>query len=286
LVFYIDEVGTGDLNKPSLKAHPWFVLGALGIRDVNRISLCQSIVQAKTETFGPSWQSAPWNDYEIKGRYLAAAKRRLGQGKPALNPIGYQHLTTAKLETLLDALFKMFRMFTPTLYAIGVDKNKHIAVPRSGKPYDPVAVGYAFLQQRLAGLVEHTSQSNEGALMLADEQSHHESLFRRHEVQSVRTGFQIHTASPPNVAVIIAKPVWIDMHEMTIDREIAQLTDFMLYAVSMGMIQKNWAYPWLEQLGPHFARHWGKGRGIGAVWNAGITIYPKTYYPKVPWAQV
>ena len=286
LVFYIDEVGTGNLGDKSLKEHPWFILGALGIRDVHRQGLAQAIQEAKDEAFGIIWRRKPWENTEIKGRYLAAAKRRLDQGKPALNPSGYYSLTAYKLEGLLDTLFKIFRTFTPVLYAIGIDKEKHLAVQRRGDPYDPIAIAYAFLQQRLAALVEHTSQASEGALMLADEQSHHETLFRKGEVRAVRNGFQARWLGKPNVAVIIAKPVWIDKDEMVLDREIAQLTDFMLYAVSLGMIGKAWTHPWLEQLGPHFARHWGKGRRLGAVWNAGITIYPRPYYPLIQWAQV
>jgi hypothetical protein len=286
LVFYIDEVGTGNLKYKALKEHPWFILGALGIRDVYRQGLANALQGAKDEAFGTIWRRKPWDNTEIKGRHLAAAKRRLDQGKKVLAPSGYYGLSNYKLENLQDALFKILRTFTPVLYAIGIDKNKHLTVQRRGDPYNPIAIAYAFLQQRLAALVEHTSQASEGALMLADEQSHHENLFRKGEVRDVRNGFQARWLGKPNVAVIIAKPVWIDKHEMVIDREIAQLTDFMLYAVSLGMIGKNWNHPWLEQLGPHFARHWGKGRRLGAVWNAGITIYPPSYYPRIPWTQV
>ena len=285
LVFYVDEVGIGNLDAASLAEHPWFILGALGIRDVNRQSLADDIRGIKDEAFGSAWQRNPWGDTEIKGRYLAAAKRRLNHGKPPLKPSGYRGLTTDKLESFVNGLFKIFRIFSPVLYAIGVDKNKHLTYPRRAAPYDPIAITYAFLQQRLTALVEHTSHASEGALMLADEQRHHESLFRKGDIQAVRKGFQAGWHGQPNVAVIIAKPVWIDEDEMVIDREIGQLTDFMLYAVSLGMIEKNWTYPWLEQLAPHFARHWGRGRNLGAVWNAGITIYPPSYYPRIPWAQ-
>lgn len=285
LVFYVDEVGTGNLGAASLAEHPWFILGALGIRDVNRQSLADDIRKTKDEAFGSAWQDKAWYDTEIKGRYLSAAKRRLSQGKSPLKPSGYGGLTTDKLESLLGSLFKIFRTFSPVLYAIGVDKNKHLTHTRRGAPYDPIAIAYAFLQQRLAALIEHTSHASEGALMLADQQRHHESLFWKGDIQAVRKGFQVGWRGQPNVSVIITKPVWIDEDEMVIDREIGQLTDFMLYAVNLGMIQKNWTHPWLEQLAPHFARHWGRGRRLGAVWNAGITIYPRSYYPRIPWAQ-
>jgi hypothetical protein len=286
LVFYVDEVGVGHLGNAAVAEHPWFILGAVGIRDVNRQSLAQAIRDIKGEAFGDSWRTGNWGDTEIKGRYLAHATQRLDRGMLALKPAGYRGLTSTQLKELVDALFRIFRTFSPLLYAIGVDKRRHLATRRAGTPYDPVAIAYAFLQQRLAALVEPTSNAEEGALILADEQSHHETLFRKGQVQAVRRGFRARMFKPPDIAAIIAKPVWIDPDEMVIDREVSQLVDFMLYAVMRGMRDGDWNHPWLERLGPHFARHWGSGRKIGAVWNAGITIYPLPYYRKVRWAQI
>jgi hypothetical protein len=286
LLFYVDEVGVGKMNDASLRTHPWFVLGALGIRDTNRKGVASAIRDLKKSVFGTNWQSRSWKETEIKGSYIAEANNRLLSGRPPLRPIGYNGLTSAKLEQLLHGMFSIFRAFTPVLYAIGIDKVQHLQAPRSGPPFDPVAIAYAFLQQRLASLTAHTTNSIEPALIVADEQSHHESLFRKGEIRSVRNQFQQQLPQPPNIASIIAKPVWIDTTEMVDDKEITQLTDFVSYAVYQGMARQQWSHNWLERLGPHFARHWGTGRRIGAVWNAGITIYPRQRYPRVAWAKV
>lgn len=284
LIFYIDEVGNGNLGPKSMVAHPWFVLGALGIGDVNRRSLAQALCDTKSAIFGTTWQTHPWEETEIKGRYLARTAARLSASKTPLHPNGYRTLTGTKLSELLSSLFRIYRTFSPVLYAIGIDKQRHNA--RTGAAYDPVAIAYAYLQQRLCGLADHTSHGEEGMLMLADEQRQHESLFRGGQIRSVRSSLQSAMHRTPDIGNIIAKPVWIDSDEMVVDREITQLVDFMLYAVSLGMIQGSWTHPWLENLGPHFARHWGRGKYIGAVWNAGITIYPRPYYRRIPWAQV
>ena len=187
---------------------------------------------------------------------------------------------------ILDCIWKIFRTFNPVLYAIGIDKNKHLSVRGTRTCYDPVAIAYAYLQQRLASLSEHTTIAVEPMLILADEQIEHEHLFRTGQVSDVRKNLQRAMHKAPDINNIIAKPVWIDSEEMEIDREIIQIVDLMLYSVRYGMLEGNWTHPWLVNMGPHFARHWGNGRGIGAVWNAGITMYPRPYYRKIFWANV
>jgi len=284
LIFYVDEVGNGNLGTNSIAEHPWFILGAMGIRDVNRRSIAKALGVIKQQYFGPVQQTQTWGNTEIKGRYLAQAAKRLSNGKPPLKPIGYQTLTSDSLDRLVDSLFRLYRTFSPVLYAIGVDKQRHLSIPRR-VTYDPIAIAYAYLQQRLAMLVEHTSSGEEGILMLADEQKEHENLFRNGQVSSVRQNLQARMHKAPDIGAIIAKPVWIDSDEMVVDREVAQLADFMLYSVRYGMVEGNWYHPWLEKLGPHFARHWGANKTIGAVWNAGITIYPRIYYRRIQWAE-
>ena len=290
LLFYVDEVGNGgkgSLEPRSLEAHPWFILGALGIKDVNRQSAANAIRQLKTKVFGRRWESEPWNDTEIKGSYVARAARRIADGKVVLSPPGYRGLTSDSLDDLIDGIYKLFRRFRPLLYVIGIDKHRHKNILRTGDPFDPVAISYAFLQQRLIALVEQTSDSSEGALILADEERSHESIFRKGEVRRARMEFQRKFPKMQKLSAIIEKPVWVDTEEMIVDKEILQLTDFMLYAVSQAIREQLWDDESLERLGPYFARHWGPGRKIGAVWNAGITIYPRPHrYPTVRWAQI
>jgi len=283
VLFYVDEFGDGGLGPKSVAAHPWFILGAAGIRDINRKSIANTIREIKGTVFGPKWTSKPWKDTEIKGRYVAHALDEITKGRTPKKPKGYIGLTKGAIDELIDSLWKVYNTFHPTLYAIGVDKQKELSVPRTVY-YNPIAIAYAYLQQRLSALSQHSTNGEEPMLILADEQKEHEKLFRSGQVNIVRRTLQRGMPNIPDIHNIIAKPVWIDSDEMEIDREITQLVDLMLYSVSRGMLHGDWAHSWLENLGSHFARHWGKAKGLGAIWNAGITIYPRSYYRRGTWA--
>ena len=125
IVFYIDEVGNEPLTPASVAAHPFFVLGAMGIMDTSRVSLCEHLRRIKSRFFR-GWENARWEDFELKGRYLNSAIRRLQRGGRALDPCGYQGLSLARCNELVQTLFHAWDKFRPVFYFIAVDKSAHL----------------------------------------------------------------------------------------------------------------------------------------------------------------
>jgi hypothetical protein len=293
LVFYVDEVGNERLDKPSLAAHPWFVLGAMAIKETARLSLKAQLCAVK-DRFLPGWQHEDWANSEIKGRYLAQAERRIERGKPPLTPPGYRRLhrhrgtglgrqldaaaTERRLHGLVDAIFNALHGFRPVFYFVAVDKGR--LIERYGSAaWSPIATAYAYLQMRAALLVEFVFGSDEGGVFIADEQATHESAFRKGEVRKLRDFLLTRVDHPPNMEVILDKPIWLQRGQLAADRETGQLLDVALYTVAAAAQDNQWASnPWLDRLLPYIARHWTTGE----IWDAGITILPRPrIWPRV-----
>lgn len=286
LVFYVDEVGNERLDEASLVAHPWFVLGAMGIKETARLSLKAQVCAIK-DRFLAGWRGEEWAETEIKGRYLAQAKRRIEYGKPPLAPRGYHRLcryrgtgagrrldvpaTEKRLRGFVDAIFNTLHGFRPVFYFIAVDKVA-LVQQHGSAAWSPIAIAYAYLQMRAALLVEFVFGSDEGGVFIADEQATHESAFRKGEVRKLRDFLLTRVDHPPNMEVILEKPIWLQRGELTADREVGQLVDVALYTVAAAAQTNQWALnPWLDRLLPYIARHWTTGE----TWDGGITIFPR-----------
>src|SRR6266705_529787 len=233
LLFYLDEFGEGAMKRERVRnrwvldphVSQWFVLAAVGIAETSRNDLAANIVQIKDRYFS-KWRDFPWKDSEIKGRYLHNAMTRLAaRRRPSQN--GYRTLTLSRAQRLCADLNRLFLKFRPIIYAVAVDKR---ALARRPQPWEPVAVAYSFLQQRLAFLVDEVFGDAEGALMVADDQQSHEKLFRSGKMLATR--LQITGALPrqPNFDLVLDRPVWIDPNLHPLDREILQLPDVVCYA--------------------------------------------------------
>lgn len=134
---------------------------------------------------------------------------------------------------------------------------------------------YTYLQQRLSLLVEQV-YGRTGVLMIADEQTAHESLFRQGTVHKVRTHMTSRgrMSRPPNFNLILDKPIWIDPELNVLDREIIQLADIVAYS-SARLVQTNSVPtdPWFiwPQIADCLSVHWTSG----CIGKAGFTIYPE-----------
>jgi hypothetical protein len=277
LIFYLDEFGDGCLKRSrqgnrwvlAANVSQWFVLGAVGIAETSRRDLAEDIIEIKDKYF-PGWTTNPWKDTEIKGRFLSNAHARRSGGKPP-SKAGYRHLTLVQVTKLCEDLSRLFMKFRPTVYVVAVDKAR---LAKHASPYKPEGVAYAFLQQRLALVVDEVYGDAEGALMVADEQQSHEKMFRSGEMLAIRT--QVTTGLPrqPNFDLILDRPVWINPDLHRFDREILQLSDIVCYSV--GAMLGAWAVPttvaclWKE-ISACLATHWTTGR----VPDGGISIYPR-----------
>jgi hypothetical protein len=236
--------------------------------------LAENILQIK-DRYLPTWRQSEWKDSEIKGRHLHNAVRSLAAGKLPSQK-GYRNLTARGADELCSELSRLFLKFRPIVYAVVIDKATHA---RKNQPYEPEGLAYAFLQQRLALLVDDVYGDAEGALMLADEQQAHEALFRSGRMLQLRT--QITTGLPrqPNFDLVLDRPVWIDSKLHPLDREILQLPDIVCYGVAelirSGTVPAGQAHMWPE-VKTCFAYHFKSG----AIPDAGLAIYPRpSNYP-------
>jgi hypothetical protein len=285
LLFYLDEFGEGSMKRQRVNHRwvldpavaPWFILAGVGIAETMRKDLAEDILEIKDKFF-PGWKANPWKDTEIKGRYLHQAVTMTAAGRVPWQA-GYQHLTAARARSLCRELARLFRRFRPIVYAVAIDKARHV---RHNAPREPEAIAYAFLEQRLALLVDDVYGDTEGALMIADDQQSHEKLFRSGRMLQVRT--QITTGLPrqPNFDLVLDRPVWIDPQLHPLDREILQLPDIVCYGVAellrTGARPAGDAHMW-EQVVPCFAYHFTTGE----VPDAGVSIYPRPQqgYPQL-----
>lgn len=268
-LFYIDEFGNGDLSAASLKAHPWSVLCAISVADTTRLSLANHMIKLK-DRFFPGWNNSDWHRSEIKGRYLRRTLKQLTAGKAVTTPPGYSGMTLNAVNALTKEIGLTFHKFRPTIYAVAVNKVE-ITKRHGVKAHDPVAFGYVYLQQRASMLIHDVHGSDEGVLLVADEQRGHERLFSDGTVERVRRALAATVVRQADFRLIFDKPLWVNKGELPADREIIQLADVATYLISRAVQMGDWTDPWLrEWILPNVARHWG----TGDYWNAGITIIP------------
>jgi hypothetical protein len=286
LLFYIDEYGDTELTRQransslpwALKpgSSEWFVLSAVGIPETSRLDFARRIQEVKATHFPKDFPSGPWKNTEIKGRFLRMAGDRLQRGKYPLNPLGYRALSsTDKLERLCADLARLWPRFRPLVYVVAIDKKKLIQRTRNRRLH-PLGIAYTYLQQRLSLLVAQVYGQTEGVLMIADEQSAHESFFRQGQVHKVRTHLtdRGRMTRPPDFNLILDKPIWINPDLNVMDREIIQLADITAYSAAR-LIQSNAvpAEPWFfwQQIAACLSVHWTSG----CIEGGGLTIYPK-----------
>lgn len=291
LLFYIDEYGDTEIQRQratqavpwSLKpgASEWFVLSAVGIPETSRLDLARRIREVKACHFLKDFPDGPWKDTEIKGRFLRMAADRLQKGKTPLTPLGYRSLSSQKkLEAMCRDLGLVWHRFRPLIYVVAIDKNKLIQRSRNTR-FHPLGIAYTYLQQRLSLLVAQVYGQSEGVLMIADEQTAHESLFRQGQVHKVRKAMTAkgRLTIPPDFDLILDKPIWINPDLNVMDREIIQLADITAYSAARLVRSRNVpAEPWFfwQGISSRLSVHWSNGR----IEGGGFTIYPKpTPYP-------
>jgi hypothetical protein len=284
-LFYVDEFGddsmalaSGDAVAPKLKqgVSEWFILSAVGIPSHSRLIVADQLIALKDHHFR-GWQNRPWCDTEIKGRHLKQAAVRLDAGKPALRPEGFKKLDKHGAQSLCDDLGWMIRKYRPIIYVIAVNKQEMLD---TGKNLPPVAVAYAYLQQRLALLVEHVLGPSEGVVIVADEQSGHERDFRAGRFHTVRKALANGLTTQPKFDLLLDKPVWVNAELSSVDREILQLADIVAFEAGetclTGMTPTAHYCLW-EHIATCLALNWRTHRVTGG----GFTIYPRPgSYPK------
>lgn len=278
LLFYADEYGdhsmltSGDPGSVALKAgtSEHFILSAVGVRDTSRKPLAEALFEIKKKHFGAAIGSQPWGDTEINGRHLFRASRSTANGKILEHPKGYAALdSTSKVDALVYDLGLVFATYRPLVFVTAVDK---LALLSRGLERHPLGAAYAYINQRVSLAMERL-YAGDAAIIVADQQTQHESYFRSGKMHEARRSLSDGLAVAPNFNLVLDKPLWVDTDLSSWDREIIQLADIVAYTAAECMKRKEApgeaCYMW-EWIKPCLAIHWTKG----TVRGAGFAVHP------------
>lgn len=291
LIFYIDECGdhalltdphdpTGTTLKSGVS--PYFVLAAVGIRDSSRKPLAEALFEIKAHHLGPVVGTSAWAESEIKGRYLARVTHSVSKGHRLMNPEAYRALRTQpQVDAFVRDLGMLFAKYRPLIFTIVVDKQDLLRVRQLGRSMEePLGAAYTYLQQRVALTMERL-HAGEGALLVADQQTQHETFFRSGNLNKVRDRMTEPLPMKPNFKLVLDKPLWVDTELSTWDREIIQLADIAAYAATECMLRGTApvepCYLW-SVIRPNLAAQWTTGHAQAG----GFAIYPsRAPYPRI-----
>lgn len=280
LIFYIDEFGDDSMRLkedstdcPQLKdgVSEWFVLSAVGIRDSSRKPLAEALFEIKARHFGPEVALQPWAESEIKGRFLFRASRSAAAGKTLASPAAYSALDSPdKVAALVNDIGLLILKYRPLIFSVAVDKNALLARSRHEPP---LGAAYTYLQQRVALTMEKL-HAGEAAILVADQQTQHETFFRSGKMNEVRDRMTSPLPIKPNYNLVLDKPLWVDTDLSTWDRELIQLSDIAAYSVAeclkRGAAPTEACFLW-KALRQNLAAHWS----TGDIWGGGLSMYPK-----------
>lgn len=264
----------GDVKALKAGVSPYFVLSGVGVRDSSRRPLADALFEIKKRHFGKIAATSPWEATEIKGRYLFRAARSVAAGKVLEKPDGYRVLNTpAKVSGFTKDLGLIFDKYRPLTFTVAVDKSALLSV-RPGRRVEPLGAAYAYMHQRIALSLDKL-YAGESAILIADQQTQHEGLFRSGGLHQARLSLSRRLRMEPNFDLLVDKPLWVDTDLSSWDRELIQLADIVAYTTTACML--NGAEPVREcylwpQIRSTLALHWR----TGAIESGGFAIYPKS----------
>jgi hypothetical protein len=288
-LFYVDECGDDAIKYAaegppyvlSTKQSPYFTLSAVGIRDSSRKPLADALFEIKTRHFGKQVGDFKWGDSEIKGRFLNRSARAASNGTALQSPKAYRKLDSPhKVSKLINDLGLLFDKHRPIILSVTVDKARLVKT-KSRSDHDALGAAYSLLQERIALSLEKL-YTGESAVLIADEQTHHEKFFRSGEMNRKRKRFSGSLKVQPNFDLVVDKPLWLDTDLSSWDRELIQLADIVAYSsqscVRTGEAPMHESFLW-PQITRAMSVHWR----TGDIRQAGFTVFPrgKKFYPKI-----
>lgn len=178
-------------------------------------------------------------------------------------------------------LAMLFATYRPLIFSIVIDKREILRMASKGLHTEsPLGAAYTYLPQRVALTLERL-HAGEGALLVADQQTQHETFFRSGDLNRVRDRMTTPLRVNPNFRLVLDKPLWIDTDLSTWDREIIQLADIAAYTATecmyRGTAPTETCYLW-EVIRPNLAVQYK----TGLIRSGGFAIYPsKAAYPAI-----
>lgn len=286
LIFYADESGNTALGLDPSSAEPilkpgtpeYFVLAAVGVRDVSRRPLAEALVAIKKKHFGADVFERDWSTSEIKGSLLNHAANHASEGRTMHAPSAYRALDSVeKTGELIKDLGNLFSRFKPTIFVQVIDKK-----PMLGRDneFEPIGFAYAHLHQRIARAVEQ-NHSGESAMIVADEQKEHEKHFNSGALNRARDSLAAQGNYRPNFNLVLDKPLWIDPKLSSWDREIIQLADIVAFA-AMRIMTTGEAPDEPQYLWKYIRPCLSVNDRTGEVLHGGFGIYPTPKKQKLP----
>lgn len=221
---------------PALKlgTSEFFIVAAVGVRDLSRAPLAQALTELKKKHFGTDVFERDWSTSEIKGSFLNHAMVHAAKGKVMAAPSAYRVLDSVeKAEALIADIGLLFTTFRPIIFIQVIDKRTMLT---REVEVAPLGVAYAYLNARIARVVEQ-QYSGESAMIVADEQQEHEKHFNTGGLNRAREAVVNHWSHKPNFDLVMDKPLWIDPKLSSWDREIIQLADIVAFSASKVMAQ-------------------------------------------------
>ena len=234
LIFYADESGNTALGLDPSSAEPvlkpgtpeYFVLAAVGVRDVSRRPMAEALIALKKKHFGADALDRDWSTSEFKGSHLNHAMNHALEGRRMASPSAYRELDTLdKTLALINDLGLLFSRFKPTIFVQVIDKKRMLSRELEA---EPLGVAYTYIHQRIARLVDQR-YSGESAMIVADEQKEHEKSFNTGAINRARETVSASWSYRPNFNLVLDKPLWIDPKLSSWDREIIQLADIVAF---------------------------------------------------------
>lgn len=219
---------------PTLKpgTSPYFILAAVGVRDLSRAPLAQALTELKRKHFGSDVFDRDWSKSEIKGSFLNHAMVHAAKGRVMAAPSAYRALDSVdKTSAFIEEVGLLFTTFRPIIFIQVIDKRTMLT---REVEVAPLGVAYAYLNARIARVVEQ-QYSGESAMIVADEQQEHEKHFNTGVLNRAREAVANHWSNKPNFNLVMDKPLWIDPKLSSWDREIIQLADIVAFSASKVM---------------------------------------------------
>ena len=285
LIYYVDEFGDNsiltqpDSRPPRLKTgvSEYFILSGVGVRDTSRRPLAETLYEIKEKHFGSKLAAGPWAESEIKGRHLFRASRSVATGNVLKSPSAYRVLDTPeKVGALVTDIGMIFTKFRPVIFSAVVDKAEML----TKKVNNPLGVAYAYLHQRIALTMERI-YTGEGAILVADQQTQHETYFRSGGMNALRDQITKGLGLKPDFRLVLDKPLWVDTELSSWDREIIQLADIAAYSTAecmkRGESPVESCYLW-KQVSSCMAINWR----TGGLESGGFAVHPRPKkYPRM-----
>jgi hypothetical protein len=220
-LFYFDESGNAQMNAKSVKAFPWFALGAVGIHDSQWRAINSTLTTLKAHYF----PGAPTDEIEIKSTTLRARGTFRAKWPWTL-------MSASQASALTEDVYAIYADYGLPLFSAGLDKVAHAQA--GPNPIHPYEVTFAAL---LRSINQFLAERNDVGLCFMDE-------FKGLDRQVISWYTWRHRTG--EAERIIERPTFV----VSRDSQMVSLADILVYNVYRRFRENDAAYPYFMRLAP------------------------------------